>query len=99
MKEVNTFGVSTVFSADADFETGIGMSTTLCSKLDQLSNAFNIKCAEGVFIQDAFLKIEGEELTHVIAREPKGHLRQVIGSKGEELCMTCDGFGLQGCAG
>ena len=41
------FRITTVFSADTNFQTRIGVSSTFRSYFDEFSNTFNVKRAEG----------------------------------------------------
>jgi hypothetical protein len=42
---------------------------------------------EGVMLEDALSKIDGNELSHIIPAVPKGHLREVVRSEGEEFSL------------
>src|SRR5690606_22154282 len=58
--------------------------------LHERSNAGLVERREGILREDFVLQIVRKERANVIAGEPKGHLRQVVGPKAEELGVLGD---------
>ena len=78
---------------------GAGLAAQLCSHLHQLAHTLLVQVGERIGLVDLLVVVIAEELTGVIAAEAEGHLREVVGTEGEELCLGGDLVGQQGGAG
>ena len=47
---------------------------------DQATDAFLVDDLEGVLVQDTCLEVSRQERADIVAREAKGHLREIIGA-------------------
>ena len=90
MAELNRGQVAAVLAADTKLDLRAGLTAVLDCHLNQLADALLIQASERVGLQDLLLKVTIEDRAHVVTGEAVGHLGQVVGTEGEELCFLCD---------
>mmetsp|Transcript_17127 Transcript_17127/g.40884 ORF Transcript_17127/g.40884 Transcript_17127/m.40884 type:complete len:872 (+) Transcript_17127:77-2692(+) len=81
-------GLPAVLPADAEADLGPRLAPHLHRQLHELPHALPVKLLKRAARQDAALDVRRQELgLRVVAREAKGHLRQVVGPEAEELSL------------
>ena len=88
-----------MLAADADLEIGLGLAALRDAQLDQATDATDIQRLERIRRQELLREVVAQERADVIAREAKGHLRQVVGAEAEEVRGLGDLVGRHGGAG
>ncbi len=79
-----------MLTADAHFQVRPGLATFIDSDLHQATYPFPVDGLEWVLGQDPFGHVGDQEVAFgIIPAVAKGHLGQVIGTEGEELCQFC----------
>ncbi len=97
MAEFNRWRLSTMLTTNTNFKVWTGDTTTLDAHTDQLTNAFLIKNLERIVLQNAFVKINGQELACIVTWITKGHLGKVVCSEWEELSWFSNTVSNKGC--
>ena len=82
-----------MLTADTKLDIRSGTSALLGCHLNKLSYPLLVQSCKRIRFIDLVLIIITKELAGIISGEAKGHLCQVIGSKGEELCLLCNFIG------
>ena len=82
-----------MLAADADLQVRPRAASLLHAHLDELADADRVDRRERIALQDLAVLVRAEELADVVAREPEGELRQVIGAEREELRLAGDLIG------
>src|ERR1700679_1478044 len=84
-KELDGARISTVFTADANCDRGVGLACVENGHLHQLTDTFLVKDEKWIIFQDSQLQVLVEILAGIIPRETEGHLRKVIRPEGKEI--------------
>ena len=79
--ELHALRLTTVLTANADVEVGVGGAALAGSHLNELTNTFLVEYLERILLEDAQVLVDGEELASVITRVTEGHLGQVVGTE------------------
>ena len=69
---------------------------TLSAKRQQFANAVFVQAMKRIFFIDPLLHIRRHKPPRIIARQPIGHLRQIIGAKAQKLGIGRDFPSAQG---
>ena len=97
MAEIDGSRISSVLAADSKMNVRANLRPLLYRNLNQLTYAVLVQMCEGILLVNLGLIVILQEFACVIAGEAEGHLRQVIGSEAEELCLLCDLICHKGC--
>ena len=62
----------------------------------QLAHSLLVYCLEWVFLENATVKITGDELACIIPGESQGRLCEVVRAKAYEVSLSCNDIGCQG---
>src|SRR5690554_1687308 len=90
MAELHRGGFTTVFTTDTALECRAYLSSFLNSHTNQLSHPVLINHGKRILFKDSLVDIHRQEFSHVVAAVAEGHLREVIGSKREEIGLLRD---------
>ncbi len=85
-----------MLAADAELELGPRLATALGGDVDQLAHTLDVERGEGIMLEDAALLVLLQERCRVVAAEPKGGLREIVGAEAEKICRQGDVSGPQG---
>jgi len=96
VEELHGGGVAAYLAADAQVDVGAGLAAQLGGHVHQLANALLVQTGEGILLVDLLVVVGAQELAGVVTAEAEGHLGQVVGAKGEELCLLGDLVGGDG---
>src|SRR5581483_11578078 len=77
--------VAAVLAADADLEIGPHPAAALGADPHQLAHAVGIDGDERIDLENAALRVVGENRCGIVARQPQAGLRQIVGAEREEL--------------
>mmetsp|Transcript_18912 Transcript_18912/g.40088 ORF Transcript_18912/g.40088 Transcript_18912/m.40088 type:complete len:206 (+) Transcript_18912:1134-1751(+) len=81
-----------MLAAHAHFKPRFCLSAFFSRDADELPHGFFVDGLERVGREEVVRQVEWEEGAHIVAREAKRHLCQVVGAVREELCARgCDG--------
>ena len=75
-----------MFAADTQVQIRVRRTTILYSQFDELSDTLLIQRDKRVTFKNLLFAVFRQERTGVITRESEAHLREVVGTEGEELC-------------
>jgi len=90
---VDGLGVATSLAADTADDVRVAGMATLDAHLDQLGDA-RIERSEGVGLDDLLVEVHGMNAASTSSREkPRQVLREVVGTKREEVGVTGDVLG------
>src|SRR5271170_7787455 len=95
MAQLDALGVAAMLAADAELELGVGLAPALDRDSHQAAYAVGIELRERVCLVDAALDIIAEKFAGIVAREPIGHLREVVGAEGKKLGDRANLAGLE----
>ena len=95
MAELDAGRIAAMFATDAQLDIRTGLSTGSCRHFDQLADTLLIQVSEWIALKDLLLIVIRQETARIITGETKGHLREVIGTEGEELRLLRDLIGQQ----
>mmetsp|Transcript_24980 Transcript_24980/g.45231 ORF Transcript_24980/g.45231 Transcript_24980/m.45231 type:complete len:200 (+) Transcript_24980:239-838(+) len=79
-----------MFSTNTNFQSRFDGSTLFDRHFNELANSFDIQSYKRIVQQDALFHVLWQEGADIISRVPKGHLRQIVGTKGKEVGLLCD---------
>src|SRR5262249_39101728 len=79
--------ISAMLAAGTDFAMEASPAAPFGGLVHEFPDDVTMKKRERVVFQNAFPKIWRENLVDVIAREPEGCLRKIVGAEREELCL------------
>ena len=99
MAEFDAGGVAAMFSADTDFEFGVGFSSQFDADFDQFTGSASVEGLEGIGFEDTLADVIFEEFSGVVAGEAHAHVGEVVGAEGEEFGFLGDFIGGDGGAG
>ena len=99
MAEFHGAGIAAVLAADTKLQVRIGGAALLCGHGHKLAHALLIQLSKRIGLVDLVLIVRRQELSGVVAGEAEGHLRQVVGTEGEELSLLCDLVGSEAALG
>ena len=85
MAELHRGRVSAVLAANAQLDIRASLLTQFHSHLHQAAHAVLVQMGEGIELIDLLVVIGVQELACVVPAEAEGHLRQIVGTEGEEL--------------
>ena len=91
MAEEDRFRVSTMFATDADFEIRTCGTAPIDTNLHQLANTVLVNRLERVSRNDVVFEVVANESFVIVAAHAESRLRQVVGTKAEELSVLSDG--------
>jgi len=82
MAELDRTGVSTMLTANTNFQVGTNSATISDSSLHQSTNTITVQLLEGILFKDTLINIDTQEgAFSVVTAITKGHLGQVVGAK------------------
>jgi len=84
-----------MFAADRNGDVGLVAAGALGADGNKLAHAVAVEDVERILGIDALVDIGAHEAAGIVARQPIGHLRQVVGAKGQEGGMLGDVAGAQ----
>ena len=79
-----------MLAADAQVQIGTGCTAELACHLDELAYTDLVELCKRIVLIDLLIVVSAEELACVVTAEAEGHLSQVVGAEGEELCFLGD---------
>ncbi len=79
-----------MLAADTQLNIGSGCASLLSCHLHKLPHTVLVQSCKRIRLINLTLIIITQELTGIVTGETKGHLGQIIGSEGEELCFLCN---------
>ncbi len=70
-----------MLAADSHLQIRPRLATAFRGHLHQLSYALLIQSRKWVLLENALFQVGGQDLVHVVARETKGSLREIVGAE------------------
>src|SRR5450759_2299273 len=99
VEEVNRRRVAAVLAADPELQVGPAPTAALDAVAHEVADSLYVDRREGILLEDLLLLVDLQELPAVVARKPKGELRQVLRADREELRLARDLIGHEASAG
>ena len=85
LEEANRPGIASVLSANADLEVRAHGAATLDAQAHEFPDALGVDADEGVGRKDSLVVVGVEKASRIVARQPIGGLRQIVGPETEKL--------------
>src|SRR5713101_1973310 len=85
MTKFDTRGIAAMLAANPNLEILFRLAPALDSDSHQIANAIGVEFLERILLVDPARQVIVEEPGRVVARQPVGHLRQVVGAERKEV--------------